>query len=288
MGAGGGNEAARSLRSRSAGPEGESRMPRSYSDPSSGTSARAKNATSSRQGSPDDLVTQRLREAVSQDTHDTKGNDGIIAHAMEVASQAAREFIDYDTADTNGVGTMEWQFMFRLARRLLAVPGVADGDVMRLRRPVLAFLSTLADLDYGGAFIDFSEEAFEDRWIDFVDALHKVRMPEGSGPLELAFKHAKQAPITPEPAIGPDYVLVASTAYYLQHLQGDEPILLPVERVGSLFGKDKMHGSRLVQLLVHYGLIQVVDGDYSYTKQKAKTYKFVFDSGRYRGPELRS
>jgi len=81
--------------------------------------------------------------------------------------------------------------------------------------------------------------------------------------------------------LGPDYELVASTAYHLQQLQGDNPIILPVEHVGKLLGKDKMHGSRLVQLLVRYGLIRVVNEEYSFTKHQAKTYRFIFDSGKY-------
>lgn len=183
---------------------------------------------------------------------------------------------------------MEWQLIFRLARRLLALPGSPQAVLDDYLPAVDAFCIAVHASDLIGNFVDFSRESFEDRWIEFVDALHKVRFPEGSGPLELAFAQAQRAPILPEPEIGKDYVLLASTAYHLQLMMEADPILLPVERVGRLFRKNKMHGSRLVQLLVHYGIVEVVAAEFSYASHRAKAYRFVFDSGLYRGPEVRS
>lgn len=203
---------------------------------------------------------------------------------------AAEEFLNNLDVGPESGSVQEWQLMFRLARRLSALPGAANAVLSDYRPAVEAFCEVLRESGEIGRFVDISEEAIEDRWIEFVADLHKVRFPEGMGPLEVAFEEAKRAPITPEPAaIGPDYVLAASTAFYLQIRQGkEELIFLPVERVGRLFGKDKMHGSRLVELLVRYGIIEIVNADFSYTEHKAKTYRFIFDSGRYRGPELPS
>ena len=97
----------------------------------------------------------------------------------------------------------------------------------------------------------------------------------------MAFEQAKKEKIVPDPELSQDYVTVASVAYHLQKLQDIEPIILPVEHVGKLLGKNKMHASRLIQLLVRYGLICVVDVNYSYKKHLAKTYRFIFDSGKY-------
>lgn len=185
---------------------------------------------------------------------------------IEAAEEAAQEF----DAAMESEELPEWQLMFRLAKRLQGIPGVLEYNIMRMKPAVKAFCAILGE-----------EEGLEERWIDFVAAWGKVRIPDGMGPLEVAYGYARIERIIPKPQLSPDFVLVTSIAYHLQRLQGDEPIFLPVDHVGKLLGKDKMHGSRLVQLLVQYGLIRVVTGDYSFTKHRAKTYRFIFDSGKY-------
>jgi len=187
-------------------------------------------------------------------------------YLIEAAEEAAQEFSEALEAGE----LQEWQLMFRLAKRLQGIPGVLEYNIMRMKPAVKAFCVILGE-----------EEGLEERWIDFVAAWDKVRIPDGMGPLEVAYGYARIERIIPNPQLSPDFVLVASMAYHLQRSQDDKPIFLPVDHVGKLLGKDKMHGSRLVQLLVRYGLIRVVDDDYSYTNHRAKTYRFIFDSGRY-------
>lgn len=188
-------------------------------------------------------------------------------YLIEAAEEAAHEF----GAALEGEGLPEWQLMFRLAKRLQGVPGALQGDISSMKPAVEAFCGILEE-----------EEWLEERWIAFVDAWYKVRIPDGYGPLEIAFEQARKERIIPIPELSPDFVLVASMAYHLQRLQGGEPIFLPVNHVGKLLGKGKMHGSRLIQLLVRKGLIYPVNEKYSFTKHRAKTYRFIFDSGRYK------
>lgn len=121
----------------------------------------------------------------------------------------------------------------------------------------------------------------DDAWLAFLRAWDHVRVPEGRGVLESAFERAQAEPITPLRSFGNDYDLVASLAYHFQIFQGDEPILLPVEPIAGLLGKEPMSVTRIIHRMRKDGLLAVVDDHYSYRDGKAKTYRFLFDSGKY-------
>jgi len=201
-----------------------------------------------------------------------------------VALLAATEF-------ANGVDERQmftFEMLFQLARRLQGVAGARERGVKEMAGAFQLFCTTIHDSMSGVEnFLDFSDEGIEDRWIEFVDMWHIVKFPEGQGVLDMAFKSAKEAPIklAIEDDLGRDFTTVASVAYYLQReFRGDEPIILPVKRIGELLGKTAMHGTRLVRLLGHYGLIEEVDSSFSYASHKARTYKFLIDSGKYEPP----
>lgn len=198
----------------------------------------------------------------------------------EAAIQTAQELADELLQELEAQTVMEWQFAFRLARRLRALEGMNDRDVGILKPALVAFCRQVVD-GGGGAHIDFGD--LEGRWLDFVWYWQTVEYPEGVGPLEIAFLRARRAPISTRQRWNDDFVLFASTAYHLQMMQGAEPILLPVERVGALFSRDKMYGSRLVSLATKAGLLSVVN-PHRYVANKARTYRFVFESEAYTQP----
>jgi hypothetical protein len=175
----------------------------------------------------------------------------------------------------------EWQLCFRLAKRLRGLSEFVSKDVFELRPALEIFCETLSTEGIGN-FVDFSSEAIEERWIEFLDAWEKVRIPDGTGPLEVAFARAKWRRIVPTFHISEDFSQILSTAFHLQQLQGSEPILLPVEHVGKLLERDKMHASRIVQMLVRLGFLEVVDPNFSYKRGRAKRYRFVFDATKYK------
>jgi len=189
----------------------------------------------------------------------------------EVAAVELAERIDPDTE--------HWQMVFHFVRRLLALPGAREAEQSMLLLALDAFVNTLESVGY-----PFGKDYIEEYYIDFLTLFDKVKYAEGEGPLEWAFKQAKVRPIVPEPSLGSDYQTVAGLAFYLQQLVGEEPILLPVQKIATLLGKTARHVSNLIHLLVRNGLLVVVDGDYRFTEGRAKTYRFIGDTGKYRGP----
>ena len=222
---------------------------------------------------------QRTREPDNQEYQENQDIHGYgdapppplqpVAVAVEAASKAALEF----GADR---GLRRREVIFRLARRLWTVLQNQTVDSLSLRPALDLFLDLIAEHRQ-----DSRECNRDDAWVEFLYAWDKVRVPEGEGLLEVAAGQAKVEPIVPADDLGPDFQTLASVAYHLQRLKGDEPIFLPVRTVGGLLGKTAEHASRLVHLLVRQELIEPVDFDYSYVDRKAKTYRFLLDSGRY-------
>ena len=188
----------------------------------------------------------------------------------EVAAVELAERIDPDTE--------HWQMVFHFVRRLLALPGAREAERSRLFLALKAFVNTLESVGY-----PFGNDNMEEYCIDFLTLFDKVKYAEGEGPLEWAFKQAKVRHIVPESHLGPDYQIVADLAFYLQQVKGEEPILLPVQKISTLLGKTPRHVSNLIHLLVRNHLLVLVDGDYRFTEGKAKTYRFIGDTGKYRG-----
>lgn len=194
---------------------------------------------------------------------------------------AALELVDELIIEHEERCVQEWQWMFRLARRLRTL-GQVSAALDELVPAIEAFCGAAVSAGFG-QHMDFSD--IEARWMDFVHYWHSVTYAEGQGPLEIAFEHARLHPIVPIPSFGNNYALFVSTAYHLQRLLGDEPILLPVERVGALFDRDKMYGSRLVSLAMRAGLLEVVSL-HRYSARQARSYRFLFDSLAYRKPNM--
>lgn len=169
-----------------------------------------------------------------------------------------------------------WNLLFRLARRLKGVPGTDEIDIMALKPAFDAFADTLVANSADGTRNDFQGADREYRWEGFAFYWLKVRYPDGSGPLEIAYEQACKSPLSIEPFISENFTRLVTTACRLQELQGDENILLPVTRVGLLFGKDKMYGSRLVTTAQDCGFIRRVK-EHRYTDNEAAEYRFCFD-----------
>lgn len=132
-----------------------------------------------------------------------------------------------------------------------------------------------------------SEGPDEDSFFyEVLAAWPKVRAP-GSDALVAALRHAERAPLRltgVANALGKRFVLLVSTAYYLQRHQGAEPILLPIIEVGALLGGGPTAASALIQLARTHGLLSVVDDTWSFTEHRAKTYRFNLDSDSYCRP----
>jgi len=194
----------------------------------------------------------------------------IETRALEAARSVASELRAENELDT-------WKTLFRLARRLWALEGVCEESYDLMLPAVVMFVEEL----YGDEIADpddFAEN--DDLWLTFVDAWFKVRYPEGQGPLEVAFRKSESEPVRVEPTFrNKNYVRFISMCYHLQQDRGDQPILLPVERVGALFGKDKMQGSRLIRLALRMGLLQPV-AEANRGARRARTFFFNLSGSR--------
>jgi len=105
-------------------------------------------------------------------------------------------------------------------------------------------------------------------WLEFVDGWAAVKHPYGSNAFRLAASRAVRYPVRlNREAFGarysPPVEEVASIAYQLQKLVGDEPILLPVKLIGEHFGykgdNARVAGSRVRKPLQDKGLLHLVE-----------------------------
>lgn len=192
---------------------------------------------------------------------------------VRMAVREAREM-------ANGPKKPVGELLFPFARRLRAIPGADSVDIMALKPAFDAFAETLDELGDGTS--EFETTDRDDLWEEFAYCWGVVKYPEGSGALKIAFDRATEAPIVVVPAISRNFVQLVGTAYYLQIALGAEPFMLPVRLVGLLFGKTKMHGTRLVRLLLRYGFIEVVrEAAFGERlpngKRRAREFRFRFD-----------
>lgn len=195
------------------------------------------------------------------------------ARAVAVALELVRELAYIPPQDQ----PKAWQLIFLLARRLQREFGVASDDLLVFQPAVKAFCNAVVEAACYQACTGVDLDDLEAQWLEFVAVWFKVQMPEGDGPLELAYQYAVKHPFAVQPAFSEAFVRFVNTACYLQQLRDDDPILLPVKRVGALFGRGEMFGSRLVSVATDAGFLRVVDSAFSYRRHKAKTYRFVYE-----------
>ncbi len=176
---------------------------------------------------------------------------------------------------------MEWQATFFLARRLRGVLG-REANEDNLWEPFEAFFEAMKD---GTNIVEFDEDHLEERWVEFLNGYDKVRFPEGWTVVEVALEMAQVTVVEPRHNLrSPDAVVVASLAYSLQTIRGEgRPIMLPVEKIGTLLGKTHQHISNVIALLVRVGiLVELHGGRWNKAESKAKQYRFTSDPSRYR------
>lgn len=108
----------------------------------------------------------------------------------------------------------------------------------------------------------------------FLIAWTKVKTPEGDDILRWAVDQAEQRPYTAVPCLGKVHKAVMGAAYHLSLANGDEPILLPGERLGPMLGVSYKTVYRAITLLRVQGVLKLVKL-YEYAKQEASEYLFV-------------
>ena len=102
----------------------------------------------------------------------------------------------------------------------------------------------------------------------------KVKIPEDHSKLPTVFQKAKASPSYIK-GLSADFGVLMKCAYLLQEEVGDREILLPVVPLSELFGKSVPHVCRIIHAAVGLKYLRVVNGNYSFVRGKAKTYRFI-------------
>jgi hypothetical protein len=189
----------------------------------------------------------------------------------QIVEQGSRELGRY----LAGSGR-EWQFAFLLFRRLKLF-----GDALTSKHYKIATTAFLEGMDEVLETGELDAEGLEQELMVLAKDPTKVRLAEGQDPIEAAVVTARAQPLDFEGSTGERYDKVASIAYHLWNLMVGIPFLLPQERLAELIGTTQKNVSRTIKLLVQDGVVQELEGGWSYLKKKAKEYRFTAKSGTF-------
>jgi hypothetical protein len=140
--------------------------------------------------------------------------------------------------------------LFELARRLKALPHLADGDPLSLEEVVRRWHSL--------ALSAIRTKGWEESWLDFLTAWARVQFPQGNGPLAVLFAEACRAPVPPaaerfdEPKVRQLVALCAA----LQQQAGSAPFFLACRSVADLLQVNHVQAWRWLMLLERTRVLQ--------------------------------
>jgi hypothetical protein len=125
--------------------------------------------------------------------------------------------------------------------------------------------------------VPWAETGFDDAEVAVVlNEYDKVAFAAGKGPLDWAREMAEEYPLIdpPGPRLGL-YARFCAIAGWLQTLRGDQPIVLPVEKLASVLGVSPRSITSLRQLAIRAGILEEVA---PYKKGlKATQFKFAVE-----------
>lgn len=190
-------------------------------------------------------------------------------------------------------GLYEWRYMFEYARFLKAKlkehgidpAELPDDDLIGLKPFVIAFASGL--MQYKMLTPDNNWSDWGLCFVEFLDKWDTALYPLGEDAFSWAVQLARQNPIflRSDRTRDNSVALVAGIAYYLQLMRGDQPILLPTERIGRLFGRDgdtaRQLGSRLIRAVRNAGVLEETKSKWNFRRKEAKEHRFMLESDEY-------
>jgi hypothetical protein len=160
--------------------------------------------------------------------------------------------------------------VFEFARALRAIPWLADAPVDTLEPYVRRWHKL--------ALPHITTKAFEETWIDFLNAWLRVKFPKGAEPMAAIFQQAKESTV-PRAALRYEIDglwLLASLCRELQRASGDKPFFLSCRTAGRLLEVDHTTAWRWLFLLAHDQIIHEVEqGDQG--KRRASRYRYLAD-----------
>jgi hypothetical protein len=164
--------------------------------------------------------------------------------------------------------------LFRLARRLKALPHLADADVGSLKPLVRQW--------HGLALPVIRTKPFEESWLDFADAWARVKFPAGTGPLEDLWQQAR-AEGPPPAALAYEQEglrLLVGLCRRLQQHAGEGTFFLACRTAGALLRVDHTVAWRWLRVLEIDGVLRRVSTG-SKAARRANEYRyFVTEKGK--------
>src|SRR5262249_51835502 len=123
-------------------------------------------------------------------TANTGNEEGVAAPAVFAVLTDLPDGVRAAVAATLPAGPGERnRRLFELARRLKALPHLADGDPLSLEGIVRRW--------HGLALPVIRTKEWEESWLDFLTAWARIKFPQGKGPIEVLFEEACRAPLPP-------------------------------------------------------------------------------------------
>lgn len=110
----------------------------------------------------------------------------------------------------------------------------------------------------------------------------RARLPFGWSALEFAQRLSRRNPIRlldPQLAGKPVPTAISNLAYYLQIIQGEKQILLPIDQLRSFLNLRKVVVSGTVYRLIESGILEAVDS--SFHTGKAREFRFSGQQGEH-------
>ncbi len=158
--------------------------------------------------------------------------------------------------------------LFDLARQLKALPHLADVDTLALRSVVQQWHRLAVPV--------IRTQAFEESWIDFLQAWERVRFPAGTSPLDLALQQARQTS-PPVKALRFEHAgirLLVALCWQLHLAAAGGTWFLGCRTVGKLLGVDHSTAWRWLYLLEAEGVLARVSTG-SKAAKKASEFRYV-------------
>jgi len=202
---------------------------------------------------------------VTENTESTERTEDM-SSILSVTSAVERAIRD---TLPSGVGDRH-SAVFRLARRLKAIPELADSPAKELRDVFAAWYRAVAcpmDVSESEAFWDFKEGWDKVRWAAGVDPVRVA--------LELAMKDD-----TPECAKhydNPKMMLLVALCRRLQESAGKSPFFLACRTAGDQLGIPYRAAARWLRGLVFDGVLVVTDKHKGGADRRAHRYRYIGD-----------
>lgn len=205
-------------------------------------------------------VTEKQRHRDTEKRRN-RSNDCPALSVTEAIEQAFRATLPTGEGQRNGS-------VFNLARRLKAVPSLADAPAAELREIVQDW--------HRRALPVIGTKPFDATWAEFVYAWPRVRFPAGQDPLTEILARADEADLPPcaRAYDSSETHRLIKLCRELQRSTGDAPFFLSCRTAGRLLDMDHQTAWRRLNMLAEDKLLEVVTPG---TTHRATRYRFRED-----------